>query len=86
MGLDVESRETLDEAIDRIKAAIRDDGELLLAHVEARLSDLVSHLVTDTIIPQFRSLIAAQDGWNLTVEVPKITIKLHKPPAAAGAQ
>ena len=42
MGLDVESRDTIDEAIDRVKAAIREDGETLLAHVQARLEDLLA--------------------------------------------
>jgi hypothetical protein len=75
MALDVESQATLDEVIDRAKAAIRDDGEVLLAHVAARLEDLVNK----TIVPQLRALIAAQDGWSLTIHVPDITIALHKP-------
>lgn len=75
MGLDVESRDTIDEAIDRVKAAIREDGETLLAHVQARLEDLLAR----TLMPQLRTLLAAQDGWNLTIHVPDITIALHKP-------
>ena len=38
--MDVESRETIDEAIDRAKKALTDVGETLIAQLEARIDNL----------------------------------------------
>lgn len=77
MALDVESRATIDEAIDRAKAA----GSQLTSDAAAQIKQSLLASIDGAYTAATR-LLAAQDGWTLEIgpiTIPAITIRLTKP-------
>jgi hypothetical protein len=79
MGLDVESESTLNETIDRAKAAAA-DLEVTAQKVGVNLVDRVMqgiHGIIADVLKDENAIIAALDGWSVTIS--PITIRLTKP-------
>jgi len=73
-----ESKETLDEAIDRAKAAAADlevNVQKVAANVVDRIGQTARGLISD-LLKDEGDLIAALDGWTLDV---RATVRLTKP-------
>lgn len=67
-----ESKETLDEVVDRAKGAVRDDAEVIIAQADARLEALVNKIFAK---------LDSYDGATVTVEIPatRIVFTLGRP-------
>ncbi len=91
--MDVESKQTIDEAVDRLKAAGDElvDRAVLqlhgtLAPLTVQVNDAVTGLLNTALklSADFQKTIAGLDGWTLEIEfqpivIPSVTIRLSKP-------
>jgi hypothetical protein len=84
MGIDVESQATLDEAIDRAKAAgadllvdVKKIIDAAIDRIQTTLNDTGNH-AAELVSATFENIDTLLDGYTATITIPPITIKLHK--------
>ncbi len=74
--MDVESQQTLDEVVDRVRKMILETGETLSAQLSVRLVQAITQ-AGENIIAQLGAFSETLDGWTITID--PITIRLTKP-------
>ena len=90
--MDVESRDTIDEAIDRAKKVLDESlaqASLDLTGIGDRFLEEISNIVGGALktsqdvigkgINDVEELIKRLDGWTVDINIPTIQIKLNKP-------
>ncbi len=82
------NRQTVPQIERLLDEAVADLNNRLAANVDravAQLSNVVHGTllgiqgIGDKLMAGAGQLLAAQDGWNLTIQIPPITIRLNKP-------
>ncbi len=82
------NRQTVPQIERVLDEAVADMNNRLAANIDravAQISNVVqgallgAQAIADTASVDLGSLLAAQDGWTLTITIPPITIRLNKP-------